>query len=223
VLNLLLFGPPGSGKGTQAQFLSARYQIAHISTGDMLREQVRQKSALGRRAAEFMNRGDYVPDEVMIGMIRSRIEEPDCANGWILDGFPRTVPQAQALDEMLGSVNETIHRLLYLHVDVEEIVNRLTQRWTCPTCSRTYNMENHPPRRDQLCDQDETRLIRRDDDNPEVARNRTKVYYERTYPILDYYRPRGIVVEVDGEGTVAGVRRRIEDALPAPETLTLEA
>lgn len=223
MLNLLLFGPPGSGKGTQAQFLSARYGIAHISTGDMLREQVRQGTELGRRAAEFMNRGDYVPDEVMIGMIRSRIQERDCADGWILDGFPRTVPQARALDEMLAAERETIHRLLYLHVDVEEIVARLTQRWTCPSCSRTYHLQSHPPRNDRKCDHDGSELIRREDDNPEVARNRTKVYYERTYPILDYYRPRGIVVEVDGEGTVAQVRRRIEDALPAPETLTLEA
>lgn len=215
-MNLLLFGPPGSGKGTQAQFLTERYGIPQISTGDILRDEVRRGTELGKQAETFMKRGDLVPDEVMIGMIRNRIQQPDCAGGWILDGFPRTVPQAEALEEMLRSVGESIDRIIYLQVEIEELVKRLTERWTCPSCSRTYHMANNPPKKDEMCDFDGTGLIRRDDDNEETARRRSQVYYERTYPILDFYRPRGIVCEVDGLGSIAEVRQRIETALSRP-------
>ena len=215
-MNLLLFGPPGSGKGTQAQFLTERYGIPQISTGDILREHVRRGTELGKTADTYMTRGELVPDDVMIGMIRDRIQEPDCADGWILDGFPRTIPQAEALEEMLKSVGKSIDRIIYLHVDIEELVARLNERWTCPTCSRTYHLSSNPPKRDELCDVDGTKLIRRDDDNEETARRRTQVYYERTYPILDFYRPRGIVFEIDGHGTIDEVRRRIESALARP-------
>jgi adenylate kinase len=160
-----------------------------------------------------MQRGDLVPDELMVEMIRERIARPDCSGGFMLDGFPRTVPQAEALEQMLRSEGKEIERLLYLHVDLEELVKRLTDRWTCPTCSRTYHPHSNPPRHDMKCNSDDTELVRRPDDNEETARRRAQVYYERTYPILDYYRPRGLVVEVDGHGSIQDVRDRIKNAL----------
>ncbi len=212
-MNLLLFGPPGSGKGTQAQFLSIEYRIPQISTGDILRDDVKRATPLGKQAEVFMKRGDLVPDELMVEMIRERIRRPDCSGGFMLDGFPRTVPQAEALDQMLDSIGQRIDRLLYLHVDDEELVKRLTERWTCPTCSLTYHPASNPPRDDQRCDADGAGLIRREDDNAETARRRAQVYFERTYPILDFYRPRGLVVEVDGHGAIQEVRNRVKVAL----------
>ncbi|TMD08239.1 MAG: adenylate kinase [Chloroflexi bacterium] len=212
-MNLLLFGPPGSGKGTQAQFLSVEYRIPQISTGDILRDDVKRATPLGKQAEVFMKRGDLVPDELMVEMIRERIRRADCSGGFMLDGFPRTVPQAEALDQMLDSIGQRIDRLLSLHVDAEELVTRLTERWTCPSCSLTYHPASNPPRDDQRCDADGAGLIRREDDNAETARRRAQVYFERTYPILDFYRPRGLVVEVDGNGPIQEVRNRVKVAL----------
>jgi adenylate kinase len=212
-MNLLLFGPPGSGKGTQADFLTQAYGIPQISTGDILRDDVKRGTALGKQASEFMNRGELVPDEVMVDMIRERITRPDCANGFLLDGFPRTVPQAQALDGMLETIGQHIDRLLYLHVELEELVQRLTGRWVCPACARSYHMENNPPKEDMRCNVDGTGLVHRADDTEETARRRSEVFYQRTYPILDFYRQRGISVEVDGHGTIAEVRERVRNAL----------
>jgi adenylate kinase len=212
-MNLLLFGPPGSGKGTQADFLTQLYGIPQISTGDILREDVKRGTELGQKAKEFMNRGELVPDEVMVNMIRERLSHPDCAHGFLLDGFPRTVPQAEALDGMLNSIGKGIERLLYLHVEIEELVERLTGRWTCPTCARSYHERNNKPRNDMLCNVDGTALVHRDDDTEETARRRAEVFYQRTYPILAFYRDRGISVEVDGQGSIAEVRERVRKAL----------
>lgn len=212
-MNLLLFGPPGSGKGTQADFLSREYLIPQISTGDILRDDVKRGTELGLKASEFMNRGELVPDAVMVEMIRERITRPDCANGFLLDGFPRTVPQAEALDGMLETIGQHIDRLLYLNVELEELVQRLTGRWVCPLCSRSYHMENNPPLDDKRCNVDATQLVHREDDTEETARRRSEVFYQRTYPILDFYDKRGISIQIDGHGTIAEVRERVRTAL----------
>jgi len=212
-MNLLLFGPPGSGKGTQAEFLTQLYGIPQISTGDILRDDVKRGTPLGREANEYMRKGELVPDSLMVEMIRERISRPDCANGFLLDGFPRTVPQADALDEMLTSIGKRIDRLLYLHVEIEELVQRLTGRWVCPTCARSYHMVNNPPRKESSCDWDGTPLMHRDDDTEETARRRAEVFYQRTFPILAFYRDRGISIEVDGQGSIADVRARVQAGL----------
>ena len=212
-MNLLLFGPPGSGKGTQADFLTREFGISQISTGDILRDDVKRGTELGLKAREFMNRGELVPDEVMVEMIRERITRPDCAGGFLLDGFPRTVPQAEALDGMLETIGQRIDRLLYLHVELEELVERLTGRWVCPRCARSYHMVNNRPQDDMKCNVDRTGLVHRDDDTEQTARRRAEVFYQRTYPILAFYRQRGISVEVDGQGSIAEVRERVKRAL----------
>jgi len=212
-VNLLLFGPPGSGKGTQADFLTQEYGIPQISTGDILRDDVKRGTELGLKAKEFMNRGELVPDAVMVNMIRERITRPDCAGGFLLDGFPRTVPQAEALDGMLETIGQRIDRLLYLHVELEELVERLTGRWVCPKCARSYHMVNNRPKDDMRCNVDQTGLVHRDDDTEQTARRRAEVFYQRTYPILAFYRQRGISVEVDGQGSIAEVRERVKHAL----------
>ena len=212
-MNLLLFGPPGSGKGTQADFLTQDLGIPQISTGDILRDDVKRGTPLGKEASKFMKRGELVPDEVMVEMIRERITTPDCAGGFLLDGFPRTVPQAEALDGMLETIGQHIDRLLYLHVELEELVQRLTGRWVCPACARSYHMENNPPKQDMRCNVDATELVHRDDDTEETARRRSEVFYQRTYPILEFYKKRGISVEIDGQGTINEVRERGRRAL----------
>lgn len=212
-MNLLLFGPPGSGKGTQADFLTQELGIPQISTGDILRDDVKRGTPLGIKAREFMNRGELVPDEVMVDMIRERITRPDCERGFLLDGFPRTVPQAEALDGMLEGIGQRIDRLLYLHVELEELVQRLTGRWVCPTCSRSYHMVNNPPRDDQRCNVEGSPLVHREDDTEQTARRRAEVFYQRTYPILDFYKKRGISVEIDGQGSIGAVRERVREAL----------
>ena len=212
-MNLLLFGPPGSGKGTQADFLTQDFGIPQISTGDILRDDVKRATALGLQASEYMNRGELVPDDVMVKMIRERISRPDCSDGFLLDGFPRTVPQAEALDGMLETIGKRIDRLLYLHVELEELVQRLTGRWVCPTCSRSYHKVNNPPKNDMKCNVDTTPLVHRDDDTDKTARRRSVVFYQRTYPILEFYKKRGISVEIDGQGSIAEVRERVRSAL----------
>ncbi len=212
-MNLLIFGPPGSGKGTQADFLTQQHGIPQISTGDILREDVKRGTPLGLKAREYMTRGELVPDGVMVEMIRERISRPDCESGFLLDGFPRTVPQAEALDNMLQSIGKRLDRLLYLHVEAEELVQRLTGRWVCPTCARSYHKVNNPPKADMRCNVDGTELVHRDDDTEATARKRAEVFYARTYPILAFYRDRGISVEIDGQGSIGEVCARVKQAL----------
>jgi adenylate kinase len=211
--DLLLYGPPGSGKGTQAEFLRERFSIPQVATGDILRAEVGAGSDLGLRAKEIMDRGDLVPDEIMIGIIRKRLAEPDCADGFILDGFPRTIPQAEALDGVMGELGRGFDRIFYLKVDVDELVARLADRWLCPACGRTYSARANPPAEGNRCRVDGAELIQRDDDRPDAARRRIEVYLRDTLPVLDYYRPRGLVTEIDGEGGIEDIRRRILAAL----------
>jgi adenylate kinase len=211
--NLLLYGPPGSGKGTQAGFLRDRLGIPQIATGDMLRAETAKGSELGVQAKAIMDRGDLVPDDVMVGVVDRRLREADAARGFILDGFPRTLPQARALDDVMAALGRSFHRILYLHVDEEELVQRLSDRWLCPKDGRTYSLRGNPPADGNRCPIDGTELVQREDDRPEAARRRIQVYLRNTLPVLDFYRPRGIVSEIDGQGDVEEVRGRILAAI----------
>lgn len=211
--NWVLYGAPGSGKGTQAAALRERFTIPHIATGDILRAEVRSGSELGRRAKAIMDGGSLLPDDVMIEIVRARLGRPDCSEGFILDGFPRTIPQADGLDRVLRDLGTAIDRVVYLRVGQEELVERLADRWICPTCDRTYSLRKNPPTSDMTCDEDGSHLIQRDDDKPEAVRHRIQVYLDETLPVLDHYRPTGLVAEVDGEGEVAAVTARVLAAL----------
>jgi adenylate kinase len=212
-LNLILYGAPGSGKGTQADSLRAKYGIPHISTGDILRAEMAAGTELGLEAKPIYDRGDLVPDEIMIGIIKSRLSQADCERGFILDGFPRTIPQAEALDRMMREIGRRFDRIIYLTVDAEELVERLSDRWICPKCGRTYSKRANPPAEGNRCPIDGAELYQREDDKPEAARHRIDVYLEQTLPVLDHYRPSGLVVEVDGTGEIEEVSRRIEAVL----------
>ena len=206
-MNLLLYGPPGSGKGTQAAMLHDRFDIPHISTGDILRAEVKSGTPLGKQAQPIMARGDYVPDDIMIGIIRNRLAQPDTANGFILDGFPRTIPQAEALDRLLTEIGKEFDRVVYLKVETPELVKRLAGRMTCPVDQKTY------PPGTTTCPTDGAALIQREDDKPEAVKQRIEVYLSKTLPLLDYYRSRGLVSEVEGVGTIEEIHPRVLKAV----------
>jgi adenylate kinase len=207
-MNLLLYGPPGSGKGTQADMLRRNFNIPHIATGDILRAEVAQGTPLGRKAQPIMARGDYVPDDIMIGIIRNRLAEPDTAAGFIMDGFPRTIPQAEALDVLLEDLDKGFDRVVYLKVETPELVKRLAGRMTCPVDQRTY------PPGTKTCPVDGTPLVQREDDKPEAVKQRIEVYLSKTLPLLDYYRKKGLVSEIDGTGTIDEIHSRVLEHLP---------
>jgi len=206
-VNLLLYGAPGSGKGTQANMLRTRFGIPHIATGDMLRAEIASGTELGRRAQPILARGQYVPDDIMIGMIRNRLGEPDCAGGFIIDGFPRTVPQAEALDVLMGELDRRLDRVLYLKVDVDELLQRLSGRLVCPVCQRTY------PPGTAACASDGTALVQREDDKAEAVRPRIEIYLSKTVPVLEHYRGTGVVSEIDGRGTIDEITGRVLAAI----------
>jgi adenylate kinase len=206
-VNLLLYGAPGSGKGTQANMLRARFGIPHIATGDMLRAEIQAGTPLGREAQPILAAGQYVPDDIMIGMIRNRLGEPDSAGGFIIDGFPRTVPQAEALDVLMRELHRHLDRVLYLKVEMADLLERLSGRLVCPTCQRTY-----PPGM-AACTVDGTRLVQREDDKTEAVRPRIEIYLTKTVPVLEHYRGAGIVSEIDGRGTIDQITGRVLAAI----------
>ncbi len=206
-MNLLLYGPPGSGKGTQAAMLHDQFDIPHISTGDILRAEVKAGTPLGKQAQPIMARGDYVPDEIMIGIIRNRLAAADTASGFILDGFPRTIPQAEALDRLLTEIRKEFDRVVYLKVETPELVKRLAGRMTCPIDQRTY------PPGTTTCPADGATLVQREDDKPEAVEQRIEVYLSKTLPLLDYYRSRGLVSEIEGVGTIEEIHSRVLKAV----------
>jgi adenylate kinase len=197
-LDLILMGPPGAGKGTQAQRLVERLEMDHIATGDMLRAAVREGTPLGLQAKEIMARGDLVPDDVMIGLIRDRLANDDTSHGFLLDGFPRTQTQAAELDSMLNTLHRGISQVLAFDVDLDALVHRLSGRWVCRESEHVYHLESKPPANDNVCDIDGSELYQRDDDKPEVIRARyQKQWNEAAAPVLAYYRERGLVTDVD--------------------------
>jgi adenylate kinase len=208
-MNIILLGPPGAGKGTQAKMLIDEYQIPQISTGDILRAAVKEGTTLGKEAKSYMDKGALVPDSVVIGIVEERIQEPDCKKGYMLDGFPRTVPQAEALDEMLTKLGAQIDHVVSIEVANEELVKRLTGRRTCRECGAGYHVMFDPPKVEGVCDKCGGELYQRDDDNVETVTSRLNVYEAQTLPLIDYYKVKGKIRPIDGVGDIKEIFERI--------------
>ena len=218
-LNLILLGPPGAGKGTQAERLQADFQLPYIATGDMLRANVKQETELGKQAQEYMKAGELVPDDLIVAMAGERLDEEDARDGFILDGFPRTLEQATALKKQLAKVGRRVTAALLIDTPDDEVVRRLSGRRVCVKSGHLYHVEFDPPKHDEVCDQDGSRLIRRDDDDPDVVRNRLRVYHEQTEPLVEYYDDEGIMRRIDGTRDAGDVHDHIRAVIA---TLRLE-
>jgi adenylate kinase len=208
-MHLVILGPPGAGKGTQAERIGEELAIPKISTGDILRKAIGDRTALGTKAKTYMDRGDLVPDEVILGLIEERISYPDAREGFLLDGFPRTVAQADGLDRMLEARGVSLDKVISLEVSERKIIERLSQRRVCSACGYVYNLSAQPPSQAGVCDECGGRLVQRDDDRAEIVVERLRVYGERTDPLRGYYRERSLLVSIDGSGTVDEVYARI--------------
>ena len=213
VMRLVLVGPPGAGKGTQAEFIAAHLAVPKISTGDIFRANVAQGTPLGVQAKRFMDAGQLVPDEVTINMVRERLAEPDAGDGFLLDGFPRTTPQAAALDKLLADLGSGLDLVLELVVDDDEVIRRLSGRRTCRGCGKIWHVEFDAPTQEGLCDRCGGQLFQRDDDKPETIAERLRVYARDTAPLVDYYGAQGKLVGIDATGPVEDVTVRAIDAL----------
>lgn len=216
-MRLLVMGPPGSGKGTQSKLITEKYHIPHISTGDMFRSAIRAKTPLGLEAKSYIDKGLYCPDDLTIKLIRERISQPDCKRGFLLDGFPRTLPQAVALDKALAEQDTTLSHVLKLDIDSYMIVKRLSGRRICPKCEVSYHVEFNPPKVEGICDDCGSALITRSDDQPETAIKRLEVYLQNTYPIMDYYDQHDLLHNIVGVGEIEKVFSRFEKILDAPQ------
>lgn len=212
-MNLILFGPPGAGKGTQAQFLVEQYHLPQISTGDMLRSAVKAGTPLGLKAQEIMQHGGLVSDEIVLGIVSDRLRENDCNSGFVLDGFPRTIPQAIALDDILQKAGRSIDCVLSLEVDTDEIVKRLSGRRSCSACGKGYHLIFDPPVREGVCSSCNATLEQRADDREETVRNRLSVYEVQTAPLKDYYSTKNILFSVLGTGSITEIQQRIAAVL----------
>jgi adenylate kinase len=212
-MRLIFLGPPGAGKGTQAGMASAALGVPQISTGDILRDAVRRKTDLGAKAKGYMDAGGLVPDDIMLSLVDGRLGQPDCASGYVLDGFPRTLPQATALDEALAAEGGRIDAVVLIEVDDEEVVRRLTQRRVCPQCKALYNLDATPPKVADTCDACGVALVVRSDDAEGTIRTRLKVYRDETLPLVEYYAGRGVLKRVASEGGIEKVFSRIMEAL----------
>ncbi len=211
---ILLLGPPGAGKGTQAKRLSQALGLPHISSGDLFREHLNKRTDLGRLAETYMSQGELVPDDVTIAMIRERLSRPDAAPGAILDGFPRTPAQAEALDAMLRELGGQVDVVFYIRVSEPVLVHRLAGRWMCRAQGHIYHEEYKPPKVAGVCDVDGSELYQREDDKPETVARRVQVYLEQTAPLIEYYRQRGVLVEIDGECPIPEVTEAMVAAMP---------
>lgn len=217
-MNLILLGPPGAGKGTQAKRLEERHGLVQLATGDMLRRAVASGSPLGQRVKAIMDSGKLVPDDIIIEMIAERIAQPEAARGFILDGFPRTVPQAEALDHMLAEQGRKLDHVILMEVDEPTLINRISGRVTCPLCGASYHEDYNPPKTHGHCDNcGATELVHRADDRPEAIATRLAAYRNQTAPILPYYRDRGILRSVDGMAEIDEVTREIEAVIAGRE------
>jgi adenylate kinase len=206
-LDVILFGAPGAGKGTQAAILAEKTGLVHITTGELFREAIRQETELGKQAKPYYDGGQLVPDRLTIAMLLERLSQGDCARGAILDGFPRTLDQATALDEALAQEGRAIDKVIYIQVPEDDLLGRLSGRWNCRQCSSVYHERFQPPRQAGRCDQCGGELYQRDDDKPETVRRRLEVYFQQTAPLIDYYRAKGKLVEIDGGKSVDEVAK----------------
>ena len=197
-MKIIMLGAPGAGKGTQAKMIAAKYNIPHISTGDIFRANIKNGTELGAKAKEYMDKGLLVPDELVVDLVIDRFKEPDCANGYVLDGFPRTIPQAEALDKALAAIGESIDYAINVEVPDDNIINRMGGRRACLSCGATYHMVHIPPKKEGICDVCGQPLVLRDDDKPETVKNRLDVYHKQTQPLIDFYNAKGILKSVDG-------------------------
>lgn len=206
-------GLPGAGKGTQAEKIKEKYNIPHISTGDMFRLAIKEGTDLGKKAKAFMDQGNLVPDEVTIGIVQERLSKADCSNGFLLDGFPRTVAQADALEKLLKEMNTSIDYTIHVNVPENILVERLTGRRICPTCGSTYHIMYNPPEKEGICDKDGTPLIQREDDSITTVKNRLEVNMKQTQPLLDFYQEKGYLVTVNGDQKIDQVFEDIKNKL----------
>ena len=204
-MKIIMLGAPGAGKGTQAKQIASKYDIPHISTGDIFRANIKNGTELGNKAKSYMDKGLLVPDELVVDLVVDRVAEKDCEKGYVLDGFPRTIPQAEALDAALAKNGESMEYAINVEVPDENIVKRMSGRRACVACGATYHLEHIPPKTEGVCDTCGKELILRDDDKPETVLNRLNIYHEQTQPLIDYYTTKGILKEVDGTKNMADV------------------
>lgn len=212
-MKIIMLGAPGAGKGTQAKKIAAKYAIPHISTGDIFRANIKNNTELGQKAKTYMDKGELVPDELVVDLIMDRFKEADCANGYVLDGFPRTIPQAEALDKALSANGESVDYAVNVEVPDENIINRMSGRRACVGCGATYHIQFNPTKVEGICDACGEKLILRDDDKPETVKNRLSVYHEQTQPLIDYYSKKGVLAEVDGTQSMDDVFNAIVNVL----------
>lgn len=214
-MKIIMLGAPGAGKGTQAKMLAEKYGIPHISTGDIFRANIKNGTELGAKAKEYMDKGLLVPDELVVDLIMDRFKADDCKNGYILDGFPRTIPQAEALDKALAANGEKVDYAINVEVPDENIINRMSGRRACLSCGATYHIVHIPTKVEGICDKCGAELVLRDDDKPETVKKRLDVYHEQTQPLIDYYTDKGVLNEVDGTKDMDEVFGAIVDILGA--------
>lgn len=212
-MKIIMLGAPGAGKGTQAKKIAAKYGIPHISTGDIFRANIKNGTELGKKAKEYMDQGKLVPDELTVNLVMDRFKEPDCANGYVLDGFPRTIPQAEALDKALTAIGESIDYAINVEVPDDNIVNRMSGRRACVGCGATYHIVYNAPKTEGVCDTCGEKLILRDDDKPETVQNRLTVYHDQTQPLIDFYGAKNVLKEVDGTVDMEDVFNAIVEIL----------
>jgi len=212
-MNLILFGPPGAGKGTQAQFIIERYKIPQISTGDMLRAAVKAQTPLGLKAKAIMESGGLVSDEIVLGIVQDRLAQQDCASGFVLDGFPRTTPQAVSLGKILAGMNGVIDHVISLDVDNAEIIRRLSGRRACSACGKGYHIAFDPPKTEGICDVCGCTLMQRDDDKESTVKNRLEVYDQQTAPLKEYYEQAGVLRHINGCGSIKAIQNQIGELL----------
>ena len=197
-MKIIMLGAPGAGKGTQAKMIADKYGVPHISTGDIFRANIKEGTELGKKAKTYMDKGLLVPDELVVDLVVDRVKNPDCGKGYVLDGFPRTIPQAECLDKALAEMNDSMDYAINIDVPDENIITRMGGRRACVGCGATYHVVNIPPKKEGICDRCGGELILRDDDKPETVKKRLDVYHEQTQPLIDYYTKKGIIKDVDG-------------------------